>query len=234
MTDEQGFEEVAGRLRPYLCNLLYAMCGDRFDAEDLVQETLLRAYQNWTGFRHDSSVRTWLTRIAMNTFYAARRKDRPHQSLSLGTLLVRDSPDEPERIVILREFQWCVYHTLYHHVPESYRAALVLRDMHGVSYREIAEMLGCSEQAARLRVHRGRRHFRDHFKEGRCFAFTPDYACICDEIRQLALQSHAEMERTRRILRAAHREERPGHLPAAPSDAARNPQRSRGASEPAR
>lgn len=179
------FEKIAREQRPYLYNFLYAMCGDRFDADDLVQDTLIRAYEKRDTFRHESSVRTWLTRIAINTFLSSRRRTRPHQSMSLETLVVRESADEPERLVERREFQWCIYHTIFHHVPERYRAALALRDLHGASYDEIAKALGCSAQAARLKVHRGRKSFREHFVEGKCYAFTRDYACICEGIKEL-------------------------------------------------
>lgn len=204
MGDDDAFERIAGEERRYLFHLLYALCGDRFDAEDLVQESLLRAYEKWETFRGESSVRTWLTRIALNIFRASKRKVPVHRSISLATLTVRDPLDEPERTVIFREFQWCVYHNLYHHVPLSYRTALVLRDLHGMSYRDLALVLGCSEQAARLRVHRGRQRFRQCFADDSCFAFRRDYRCICEEVQRLSLESLSEMEKARRILQAVN------------------------------
>lgn len=179
------FEEIAREHRPYLYNFLRVMCGDRFDADDLVQDTLIRAYEKKDTFRNESSVRTWLTRIAINVFLSSRRRARPHRSMSLEKLVIRESPDEPERLVERREFQWCVYHTLFHHVPERYRTALILRDVHGASYEEMTKALGCTAQAARLKVHRGRKSFREHFVKGKCYAFTRDYACICEGVKGL-------------------------------------------------
>ncbi len=182
------------------------MCGDRFDADDLVQDTLIRAYEKRDTFRRESSVRTWLTRIAINTFLSSRRRTRPHRSMPLETVVVRESADEPERLVERREFQWCVYHTLFHHVPERYRAALVLRDVHGASYEEIAEALGCTAQAARLKVYRGRKSFREHFVTGKCYAFARDYVCICEGAKGLGARAAegvvGDKEMARRVLGA--------------------------------
>ncbi len=200
--DGSAFEEVARAQRPYLYSFLYAMCGHAFDADDLVQETLLRAYESWGTFRGEASVRTWLTRIAINTFLASRRKGPAHQQvLPLATVRVAGGEEgEPEREVTRCEFRWCIYHVLYHHVPAAYRAALVLRDVHGLPYADIARALGCSEQAARLRVHRGRQCFRDHLKEGYCLAFSLDYRCVCRELEQMQSQAADELERVHQIL----------------------------------
>jgi len=78
------FETVAREYRPYLYNFLYAMCGDRFDADDLVQDTLVRAYEKRDTFRGESSVRTWLTRIAINTLASSRRRATCPGALSGG------------------------------------------------------------------------------------------------------------------------------------------------------
>ncbi|MDI7250654.1 MAG: RNA polymerase sigma factor [Bacillota bacterium] len=203
MPDRSAFEEVARTQRPYLYNFLYAMCGHAFDADDLVQETLLQAYRKWPSFRSEASVRTWLTRIAINTFLASRRKGPAHRPvLPLAMVRVAGGEEgEPERVVTRCEFRWCVYHVLYHHVPAAYRAALVLRDVHDLPYREIARALGCSEQAARLRVHRGRQCFRNHLKQGYCLAFSLDYRCVCRELKEMEARAASELERVRLILR---------------------------------
>jgi len=201
------FEDVVHTQRPYLLDFLCGMCGDRFDAEDLVQETLLRAYEKRHTFRGESSARTWLTRIAINTFLSSRRRTHRDEPMPFETLLVKESPDQPERLVERRELSDCIYHTLACHVPEQYRAALILRDLDGTPYQEIAAALGCSVQAARLRVHRGRKSFREHFRKGLCFAFTREYKCVCDGVKRLGARvgerGVGEQRMARHILRSA-------------------------------
>lgn len=123
--------------------LVYALrlTGARADAEDLFQETFLAAFRAWPPARRDNE-RAWLYRIATNKAIDGARRRRP--VVSLADLRVA----APERDgVSLLDLSHAI-----RELPPGQRAAFVLRSVEGRPYREIAETLECSEEAARTRV----------------------------------------------------------------------------------
>lgn len=172
-------ENIVSEHRHYIYNLVYNLCSDPDDADDIVQETFLKAMSGLKDYRGESEIRTWLSRIAINTFIDAKRKAKPHVSLDLG--LVPCPASGPERTIILKEMQWCVRHVLLHHVSEDHKVVLVLRDMQGYSYQEIADILNISVPAVKSRLHRGRAAFYNHLVRSGCVTFVRDYTCYCEE-----------------------------------------------------
>lgn len=162
----------------YIYNLAYSLCSDTADADDLVQETFIKAMRGLKDFRSESNIRTWLSRIAINTFIDAKRKKRPHVSLDLG--LVACPSGGPERTIIRKEMQWCVRHVLLHHVAKEHKIVLVLRDMYGYSYEEIADIVKISVPAVKSRLHRARSAFYNHLVKSGCVSFVKDYTCYCE------------------------------------------------------
>jgi len=146
----------------------------------------LKAFENLDKFRQEASLRTWLCRIATNIYLGKKRKRRKHESISLGEMKVQDRSCDPERTVIRRELQWCIMHVLEHHLPsEEYKVVLVLRDMNGMSYKEIADILDISVQAVKSRLHRARQAFRDHLIKAGCVGLVKDYVCYCEGAHEL-------------------------------------------------
>jgi len=183
--DQQALDEILVKEQKNIFNLMYQLTGVREEAEDLAQDTLLMAYRKIQDFRHEAGFRTWLSRIAINLFRQKYRRKPKHVSVCLEKIKVPADGSNPERLVIKRELQWCIIHSLQHHVPKKYRMALVLRDLHNFSYREISEILGWSLSKTKTRLHRARKIFRHHFINGKCKAFAKDYRCICEGILDL-------------------------------------------------
>lgn len=185
--EEQSVEARLEEYRPYLLNLLYQLSSDRELAADLTQEVLLRAWKSFGTFRGDAPLKTWLARIALNVYRTEwrRQQRRPHVSQVLETIQVPDSSRDPARIVCRREFQWCILHVLQHHLTDAQRVVLVLRDLQGLSYNEIAGILGVSLSAVKSRLHRARVAFRDHLRSGGCEALVRDYMCTCDGVKEI-------------------------------------------------
>jgi RNA polymerase sigma-70 factor (ECF subfamily) len=191
--DPQALDELFVSEQNYLFNLMYQLSGDVATAEDLVQETFLRAYQKLSSFRLKSRFRTWLTRVAINIFLQSKRKKPELYILNLGEIKVPSQDDCPERIVIKREIQWCIHHTLHHHVPEKFRILLILRELQGFSYKDIAKILRTSVPDVKIRLYRARNFLKEIFThpQSPCHGFVKEYRCVCDGI----LEIEREMEK---------------------------------------
>lgn len=183
--DDTALNDLLLKEQKFIVNLMFQLTGERADAEDLAQDALLMAYRKIQGFRHEAAFRTWLSRIAINLFRQKYRCKPKHISVCLEKIKMPVDGSNPERVVIKRELQWCIIHSLQHHVPKKYRMVLVLRDLHDFSYKEISEILGWSLSKTKTTLHRARQIFRNHFIKGKCKAFAKDYRCLCEGILDL-------------------------------------------------
>lgn len=174
-SSEDAFLADAQQYRRELTAHCYRMTGSMHDAEDLVQETYLRAWKSYQGFQGKSSVRTWLYRIATNTSLTAleSRQRRPLPS-GLGTpssdptadITFRDevpwlepAPDEladPSNIVGSRESVRLAFIAALQHLPPRQRAVLVLRDVLQWKAAEVADAVGSSTAAVNSLLQRAR------------------------------------------------------------------------------
>lgn len=172
--DREAAAAAVRRLADAHGGLLYAValraCGDRADAEDVVQETLLQAFRSWHGFRGESSEKTWLFTIAgrMCGRRRRRRAGEPARIASLDAPLpfgdprIAVIPSEQEdalQIRIRREARERVEAEIAT-LPEEFRVPLVLKEIVGLSGPEVAAILGLAEATVRTRVHRARLKLR--------------------------------------------------------------------------
>jgi RNA polymerase sigma-70 factor (ECF subfamily) len=150
------WEEIARDYGRFLYTVAYRLTGDPDEAEDLVQEVLLRVRKGLASYR-PGSMEGWLSRIATNAFLddVRRRKRRPVEAL----------PDDPERVLqgapaadeaLARARLPDDVQRALRDLPDDYRAAVVLCDVVGFSYDEIAASLGVPIGTVRSRIHRGR------------------------------------------------------------------------------
>ena len=157
--EKDQFERLAGESERQVYAVCYHMMGSREDAQDCAQETMLRAFKAFGSFRRDASFSTWITRIAMNVCTDALRKRRPVTSLdAMRDDTNFDLPDagptayaqleQKERVRLLREG--------LDELPEEMRQIIVLRDMRGMSYEEIAAVLEVPLGTVKSRVNRAR------------------------------------------------------------------------------
>jgi RNA polymerase sigma-70 factor (ECF subfamily) len=162
--DPRPFRALVARYRDQVINTAYRFLGNPRDAEDVAQEAFIKVYRGLPNFRATSSFSTWLYRITVNTCknelrHRSRRPTLLEPDLeSLGILL----PTVPsaERAVIAHEQGDAVQDTL-NRLSATYREALILRDIQGLSYREIATVLGIALSATKMRVRRARLAFRE-------------------------------------------------------------------------
>ncbi|HEV8636759.1 MAG TPA: sigma-70 family RNA polymerase sigma factor [Chloroflexota bacterium] len=155
---ERAFEELIERYADRVYSIALRITGSPEDAEDATQDAFLAAYQHRTAFRGASAVSTWLYRIAVNAALQRVRTRRPVASLPPGDeegIAVVDWSEDVPRRVELGELHKVIERGIAA-LPESERAALVLRDVEGLSTAEAAAVLELTEAALKSRVHRAR------------------------------------------------------------------------------
>lgn len=180
--DPVQFTAAAEQFRDELRVHCYRMTGSIDEAEDLVQETFLRAWRAWPRFRGESSVRTWLYRIATNACLSAlaRRGRQPSHSGEAGQSTVWPYPDpipdrllaapaeaEPDDLLVERETVELTFLASLLVLAPRQRAAFILRDVLGLPASEVAEALGTSVAAAKSAVQRARSNLREALDEDR-------------------------------------------------------------------
>jgi len=158
------WEEIARDYGRFLYTVAYRLTGDRHQAEDLVQDVLLRVRKGLETYQ-PGSIEGWLSRITTNAFLdeVRRRRRRPVEAL----------PDDPERVLAgapsadealdRAQLPDDIQQAL-RALPDDYRAAVVLCDVVGFSYDEIAESLGVPIGTVRSRIHRGRSMLKDKLR----------------------------------------------------------------------
>jgi len=150
--DVDAFEELVRRYQTSIYRVALRMLGSPADAQDAVQETFVRAWRALPRFRHDSAISTWLYRIVTR-----RALDRIASRRSTGTLNeveVEAGPD-PAQAAEHQERLRAIRRAMAR-LPPDQRAALVLREFEGLSYQEVAQVLGASVPAIKTRIHRAR------------------------------------------------------------------------------
>lgn len=164
--DRGALSSIVLRHQRGLVGFLTRLSGDRTTAEDLAQETFLRVFQSCGRYRPEGRFTTWLYTIAYRLFIDARRawsssrtdgidgNERPLEDRSAIT---------PETAAIERDLSTRVHREMAA-LPELYRTVLILRSQRELSYAEIAEVIGCSEGAARVRMHKGMAQLRRRLK----------------------------------------------------------------------
>ena len=168
------FEQIHETFRPKIHRYLARLIGEQ-EAEDLTQEVFVKVSRALKNFRGESQLSTWLYRIATNT--ALDRIGSPSYQRTIQAQLAQDAigDDEVEledqdvwtgektpRLeteVMRQEMYACVWNRL-EHLPANYRTVLLLSDMEGFTNNEVAEILGVSLDAAKIRLHRARARLR--------------------------------------------------------------------------
>lgn len=163
--DRDAFGQLYRQHAPGVFNLVLRMLGNADDAEDVKQEVFLRAHRSLSRFKGNAKFSTWLYRIATNLSLDELRRRKPSISIDQlsgdsGWEPVDGSADaNPERLLQRKAACEAVQAALLA-MPPHYRILVVLRHIEGLSYEEIAEVVGCSVNALNVRLHRARESFR--------------------------------------------------------------------------
>ena len=177
MADQARFTELAMPYMDPLYSAALRMTRNPADAEDLVQETFLRAYRGFGGFKEGTNLKAWLYKILTNTFintYRAKKR-RPEETEfddvedfslygRLGGLEAANAERTPETEVLEGMPDEVVKEAL-ESLPEQFRMAVLLADVEGFSYKEIADIMDVPIGTVMSRLHRGRKQLQKRLWE---------------------------------------------------------------------
>lgn len=163
--DSDAFGQLILKYQDRLYRTLVHMLGSAHDARDVAQDAFLLAYRKLQTFRQESSFYSWLFRIAYHAAVSSRRKHHAHRSLDhrreeTGREPVDDSPASDPTQPLHRTEQQQIVHDALNQLAPDYRDVLVLKELEGLSYEEIATLLNCPIGTIRSRIHRGREELR--------------------------------------------------------------------------
>lgn len=166
--DASAFTPFVESIQHRVFQYTWLMCGQREDAEEVAQETLLKVFENFDQLQDPARVRAWVFRIAKNFCLMKRRRSvfAPERELSLDELLpgsedlarsaqLEDRNELPEERLLRAELNAELEKAL-RELPETYRPVVLLRDVEGLSTAETAEILDLSVDVVKQRLHRGR------------------------------------------------------------------------------
>ena len=173
--DAWAFDRLVAERSADIYALLYRLTEDREEARDLTQETFLQAFRHVSAFRGDADLRTWLYRIAVNQarnrwrWWRRRRREvtfslddagqEGRAGANLGARLPDESAPDPEQNALARERESVLLAALGT-LSRNYREVVVLRDIEGLSYEEVAATLDISVGTVKSRLSRGRNELR--------------------------------------------------------------------------
>ncbi len=172
--DVESFNQLVRLYKSRVYNLCYRMLGDPDAAADVAQDTFISAYRNLGRFR-GGMFRSWLLRIATNACYDALRARKRRPSTSLQALGVADDEglgfdladqgERPDDVALRRELAAAIQRGLAD-LPEDQRVVIILSDIQGMAYEEIAAVTGANLGTVKSRLSRGRARLRDILRAG--------------------------------------------------------------------
>jgi RNA polymerase sigma-70 factor (ECF subfamily) len=162
--DKSAFDLLVVKYQQRVVNLISRFVSDKSECYDVAQETFIKAYKALGNFRGDSQFYTWLYRIAANTaknHLASRARKSPAYSVEVedaehfsGESALKDYAT-PESLLLTEEIKRTVYQAI-ESLPEDLKSAITLREIEGLSYEEIADVMECPIGTVRSRIFRAR------------------------------------------------------------------------------
>jgi len=159
--DNDSFNELVIRLERPIYALAYRTIGREDDARDVCQETFLRAFRALPGFRGQAKFSSWLYRIALNLCRDWVRRERrtpvvqPPEDVDLLDLAAAAEPSEPIEDLVARRDLSRVVEAAMQRLPDEQRTAIVLKEYHGLTFQEIADLVGCPLSTVKTRLYQG-------------------------------------------------------------------------------
>lgn len=170
--DKKAFDTLVLKYQQKIVKLITRYVRDQDEALDVAQEAFIKAYRALPNFRGDSAFYTWLYRIAINTaknHLVSQKRRPPSSDFDADEAVQYDSGvrlrdhDNPEQLAHRDQVERVIYDTI-DALPEDLRTAIVLREMEGLSYEEIAQTMECPIGTVRSRIFRAREAIENNLK----------------------------------------------------------------------
>lgn len=158
--DDAAFDALLQRYRQPILNFVYRLIGDATEAEDVAQDTFVRAYRHLTDYDERRQFSTWLFALARNAALDRLRYRQRHPTAPLDTA---PEPSAPSRDVENRELGAQIAAAIQS-LPEDQRTAIVLAEYHDLSYAEIAQIMDCSVKSVESRLYRAKTVLRERLR----------------------------------------------------------------------
>lgn len=158
--EEKGFEMLVRKYQDRVLNIVYSLIGRDRESEDIAQEAFLKVYNNLDSFNRRCQFSTWLYRIVVNTAYDFLRR-RKHIVSDNGILENSPAPYAGPKNALLAKERDALVQKALGNVPVIYRTAVVLKDIEGLSYIEISQVLRCSIGTVESRIYRARQFLKE-------------------------------------------------------------------------
>ena len=165
--DFTDFDQIVENYSDFVYNVAFRMMGAPEDAQDVAQDAFLSAYRAFDRFRGESRVTTWLYRITTNAALMKLRKEKKARTLTqpgVEDMVIADWSGAPERLATNTELGEKLNEGVSM-LPDELKAAVVLRDVEGLSNTEAAEILDITVSSLKSRLHRGRVMLRKHLDD---------------------------------------------------------------------
>lgn len=172
--DSDAFEILIEKYFKSIYNIAYRMANNQDDASDMTQEIMIKLFKNLGSFKGNSKFSTWVYRVASNTCLDELKKLNRHNHTSLNAeydtgdgevvFEAEDTSPTPDKVAEQRELKQIVASAIAKLNPD-HRAVVVLRDIRGLSYEEIARVLNCSEGTVKSRLNRARTSLKEIIKK---------------------------------------------------------------------
>ena len=159
--DADSFNQLVLRWERPIYALAYRTIGREEDARDVCQETFLRAFRALSGFRGQAKFSSWLYRIALNLCRDWIRRERrapvmqAPEGVDLMELAAAAEPSEPIENLVARKDMTRLVEEAMTRLSEEQRTAIILKEYHGMTFQEIADLLGCPLSTVKTRVYQG-------------------------------------------------------------------------------
>jgi len=165
--DQTAFEQLVVRHQDLVFSLAFKLTGNKEMANDVAQEAFIRAWKAIDKFRGDSTFGTWIYRITVNSAWTLRKKAKKHNTLNIDETyepVIIDEKRDPELVAINSDLSSTLINAL-DKIPLDQRIIVELKNIEGRSHKEIADILGISVTAAKVRLHRAHQRLRDILEE---------------------------------------------------------------------
>lgn len=214
--ESTDLSSLVNRYSKKIYNLAYHMLGNMQDAEDVMQETFLQVYQHLKDFRGDSNVYTWIYKIAFNTCLRFKKeKERAYlESLEEKLdyyqdkfpLFQSDLQNTPEDTVIMNELTGIIrkecHQVVMHRLPEKQKQVFIMKVILDLSYQEIVEILGITENVIKIKLHRARVNLLSHFNNNYQWFLNGETSCCKKKLGLILVKDTEALKRVYEQMKA--------------------------------